>query len=587
MTSQDNAILAGRGAMTLTGTIAGLAAWAMVEIVPDLITNPHLLTTVVAAVGGFFTILLAISGPTPLGRSAVGAAILSLVGAVLLGFASTGFHTSEAFVDAGFPIIAWMMFLSLGTPFASVWVWDRHYWNSYLDLFEVSWTIVVRFAAAWLFVGVFYLVLFLSDALLSLVSITWIEDLIEIDLIPYVLTGAVFGLALRVVWEMRDYLSPYLLLHLLRLLLPVLLVVMVIFVLALPLSNPETLFAGLSPAGTMMAVAIGGISLVSVALDKSDADAVRAVWMQWAARGVSLLLPVLAGLAIWGVWLRVAQYGWTPDRVAAMSAALLTGAYALVYFLSVLRGGDWMARIRRGNLVMAGAVVGVCVLWLIPFISAESISARSQAARYVDGKVTAQEAALWEMSHDWGKAGERALAGLGALPEAEHAELHRALALLAEAANSYDFKERMGDPEWDTLPERLIASVQTVPVGTTLDREVVATLADFWLRDWVKVCEGEAAPGCVLLLGDFNTRSDSPEGVMFLPTRGADYEARSVWIDGDREFVVGGHLHDPAYGGTVRLAAEDVQRILDGDYRIGPSSFNALWLGERELNPEN
>ncbi len=472
-------------------------------------------------------------------------------------------------------------------PFVAVWVWDRRYWSSYLDLFDFSWSIVVRYTAAWLFVGLFWLVVFLSDALLSLVSIDWIGDLIDIDPVPYLLVGAVFGLALRVVWEMRDYLSPYMLLHLLRLLLPPLLVVMVIFVLALPMSDPNTLFAGLSPAGTMMAVALGGISLVSVALDKSDADAVKARWMQWAVRGVALLLPVLAGLAIWGVWLRVAQYGWTPDRLAAMGAAVIITAYALLYFVSVLRGGAWMARIRSGNIIMAGVVLGLCVLWLIPVFSAEAISSRSQAARYMDGKVTAKEAAIWEMAHDWGKPGTRALERLAALPADEHADLHRALALAAKSDNRYSFGERLGDPDWDNLRARLIASIRMVPADKVLNPDVVATLPDFRLKDWVNACERETEPGCVLLQDNFNTRTEHPEGVLFLPSTGGDYEALSVWIDDEGDFVVGGYLVDKARGGKVRLKPADVQRVLDGDFRVAPSSHNALWLGDRELNPEN
>lgn len=586
MTSQDNVILAGRGAMTATGALAGLAAWFMVEIVPDLIHNPHLLITLVAATGGFFTILLAISGPTTIGRSATGAAILAVIGGLLLGFASSGFETSQSFVDAGFPIIAWMVFLGLGMPFVAVWVWDRHYWNSYVDLFDFSWSIVVRFTAAWLFVGVFWIVLFLSDALLSLVSISWIEQLIDIEPVPYLLVGAVLGLALRVVWEMRDYLSPYMLLHLLRLLLPLFLVVMVIFVLALPLSDPDTLFAGLSPAGTMMAVALGGISLVSVALDKSDADAVRARWMQWSARGISLLLPVLAGLAIWGVWLRVSQYGWTPDRLAAMSAALVTMAYALLYFVSVQRG-DWMARIRKGNMVMAGVVLGVCVLWLIPFISAETISSRNQAARFLNGDVAVEDAAIWEMQHDWGKAGKRALAGLAALPEADHPDLHRALAIAADTESRYSYKERLGDPELENLPERLLAAIRAVPADQPINPEVVEKLADFRLKDWVSACEKDTDPGCVLLRGDFDTRSEVDEAVLFMPSTGGEYEAIAVWFDAEGNLIVGDYLRDSKQGNYVRLEPVDIQRILDGDYRIGPSSRNALWLGDRELNPEN
>lgn len=586
MTSRDILILEGRGAMALTGALAGLAAWLMVEIVPDLVQNPHLLITLVAAVGGFFTVLLAISGPTALGKSAAGAAALALAGAVLLGLSSTGFDSSQKFVEAGFPVIAWIAFLSLGTPFVAVWVWDRRYWNSYLDLFDFSWSIVVRFVAAWLFVGVFWLVLFLSDALLSLVSVTWIKQLLDLDPVPYLLVGAVFGLALRVVWEMRDYLSPYMLLHLLRLLLPLLLVVMVIFVLALPLSDPATLFAGLSPAGTMMAVALGGISLVSIALDKSDADAVRAAWMQWAARGVSLMLPILAGLAIWGIRLRVAQYGWTPDRLAAMSAALLILGYALVYFTSVLRGGAWMARIRSGNLFMAGVVLAASVLWLIPFFSAEVISSRSQEKRYLRGEVAVADTAIWEMSHEWGKAGQSAIQRLSALPEAEYPDLHRALGVAAKANSRYSFHSRMDDPDWDDLAERLSAAIKTVPAGFDVDPEMVATLPTFRLKDWVAACERDVSPGCVLLRGDFDTSTEALEGVIFLPSTGGEYEAITVWIGDDRRIVVGEQLRDRSRG-AIRLSPAEVQRVLDGDYRIGPSSRNALWLGDLELNPDN
>ncbi|WP_299349967.1 hypothetical protein [uncultured Shimia sp.] len=53
MTSDENAILAGRGAMTLTGLMAGLAAWLLIEILPDLVSNPHVLTGLIAAVAVF------------------------------------------------------------------------------------------------------------------------------------------------------------------------------------------------------------------------------------------------------------------------------------------------------------------------------------------------------------------------------------------------------------------------------------------------------------------------------------------------------------------------------------------------------
>lgn len=586
MAPSETNVLADRATMTLTGGLAGLAAWLLFEIVPDHVTNPHIFATLVAAVAGFFTVLLAIAGPVSIRKAMFGAGLLSVPAALMLGWASLGFETSQAFLASGFALMAWGIILFLGTPFVAVWLWDRQYWNSYLDLFDFSWSIVVRYAAAWLFVGVFWLVVFLSDALLSLVSITWIEDLLEIDAVPQVLVGAVFGLALRVVYEMREYLSPYLLLHLLRLLLPVLLVVVVIFVLALPMSDPETLFGGLSPAGTMMAVALGAISLVSVALDKSDADAVKAVWMQAVVRALSVLLPVLAGLALYGIWLRVVQYGWTPERLAAGLAALLILAYALLYFFAALRGGAWMARIRRTNVVLAGGVLAVSVLWLSPILNAEAISARSQVARYLDGRTLAKETAIWELSHDWGRAGRQELDVLNALEGDEHADLHRAIELAANTDNRYSFETRLGNTGRDKEIQALLGLVRMVPPEATLNRAALRNLPEFRLTNWVSACQRAREPACVLVLEDFNVTTPGPEGIMILPGRNRGYDAVSVWFE-DGALVTGDYLYNTSDGSALSLTRADVQRLLSGDFRVAPSSRKSLWLGDLELHPEN
>lgn len=572
--------------MTFVGGVAGLAAWMLIEIVPDHLENPHLLVTVVAAVAGFFAVMLAIAGPVSVAKACLGAALLSLPAALLLGWASLRFEASEAFYGSGFSLSAWAALLFVGAPFVSLWLWDRHNWSSYLDLFEAAWTIVVRYAAAWLFVGVFWAVLFLCDALLSLVSVNWIEDLIEIDGVPFVLTGAVFGLALRVVYEMRDYLSPYLILHLLRLLLPVLLVVMVIFVLALPMSDPETLFGGLSPAGTVMAVALGGICLVSVALDKSDADAVRANWMQLATRLLCLLLPVLSALALYGIWLRVSAYGWTPARLAATTAAIVILLYALHYAASVLRGGEWMARIRRGNLVMAGVVMAVAALWLSPILNAEAISARSQEARYLNGAATSSELAVWEMQKDWGKAGKRALERLAALEGAQHADLRQRIDQASLSDNFYEFEQLGSDEGRGANIEALTKMIRVVPTGTELPAGALNNLPDYRLEDWLQACGKSQEFGCILLLGQFTTGSDEQSGLLFRTGYNGGFEAVSVWLQDDN-LVAGDFVRDPESQDALELSEADIARLLAGEFRIAPSSRQSLWLGDLELHPEN
>ncbi|SHJ71403.1 protein of unknown function [Shimia gijangensis] len=584
MTSNDTKMAVDRGSMALIGGVAGLAAWILVDVIPDVISNPHVLVVLSAAIAGYFVVLLAINGPVPLGKAALGAAVLAVPAALLLGWASLRFETSEGLFNTGFSLLAWCLILALGTPFLAVWSWDRHYWNSYLDLFDVSWSIVVRYAAAWLFVGVFWAALFLSDALLSLVSITIIDDLIDHEPVPQVLTGAVLGLALRVVYEMREYLSPYLLLRLLRLLLPVFLVVVVIFVLALPFSDPAKLFGNLSPAATLMSVALGGIGLISVALDKSDADATRAGWMQLVVKAMALLLPVLAALACYGVWLRVVQYGWTPDRLAAAVAAGIVSVYALLYFLAVLAGTDWMSRIRASNLWVAGIVLGLCVLWLSPILNPEAISARSQASRYLSGKTVADHVAAWELTHEWGKAGRSSVDQLNALPDADHAELQRILDLAEREDSRHAFEQRLSGGR-DSKITQILNSLRVLPEETVLDPEALRRLPKYRLDEWHEACSASEIQKCILILADFNA-SPGQEGVLFLPEQNDTYEAIAVRLQDDI-LIAGKYLRDMRGGQNIKVSNANVQRLLDGDYRIAPSSRNSLWIGGLEIHPEN
>lgn len=585
-TTKTRHVMTNRATMALTGGLAGLAAWVLVDVIPDVVSNPHALVVLSAMVAGYFFVLLAISGPVPLRRAAYGAAVLAVPAALLLGWTSLGFDTVQAFLDSGFPMLAWAIILGLGMPFVAVWLWDRKYWNSYLDLFDFSWSIVVRYAAAWLFVGVFWAVLFLSDALLSLVSITIIEDLIDYEPVPQVLTGAVFGLALRVVFEMRDYLSPYLLLRLLRLLLPVCLVVVVVFVIALPLSDPSGMFGGLSPAATLMSVALGGICLVSIALDKSDADAVQAIWMQLAARAMALLLPVLAGLACYGIWLRVAQYGWTPDRLAAAMAAAVVSAYSLFYFASAIVGGEWMRRIRARNLLMVGVILGLCVVWLSGILSPEAISTRSQVARYLNGSAKAHDLPVWEMTHAWGKSGQAGVRTLQNLTGAGHSDLQRVLRIAADEDRKHSFTRRVGNTGRDAKIDKLVDLIRLLDSELALAPGAFRRIADYQLDDWLAACGRAIAPGCLLFLGDLDANVSGQEGILFQPDQGDRFLAISVRME--NHTLVAGKLLTGIDGSNARgLTQADMQRLLGGDFRIAPSSRNSLWIGDLELHPEN
>ncbi|TKA94672.1 DUF4153 domain-containing protein, partial [Cereibacter changlensis] len=393
------------------GGLAGLSLYLLLEVLSRHLLPDRAALGLTTFSTVFFAAWLAMAGPLRTGCAVVAALGLGLVVAALLSLTGLRFDRVEAIFDQPMTPLAVALLSSIPLPFFIALAGPG--WRDYPTLFTEAWTVVVRYAAAWLFVGVAWAVLLLSQALLSIVDIRVIEAIIDLDAAPWLITGVTLGLALAVVTELSDLVSPYLILRLLRLLLPLVLGVMALFIAALPFQGLSGLFGDLSVAATLLAMAAAAATLVTTAIDQTDAEAVEGVVMVRAAQGLALILPIPAALAGYAVWLRVAQYGWTPERLFAGLAAVLALAYGLIYALAVLRGAGWMERVRQGNILMALALLALSALWLTPLLNAERISARDQLARFDDGRTALPELDLYALGR-WGKPGAEALAQLQA-----------------------------------------------------------------------------------------------------------------------------------------------------------------------------
>jgi hypothetical protein len=387
----------------------------------------------------------------------IGAAGLAVLSAALFLWASLNFNEPRAFFDTPLPISALGLMYIIGAPFASAGLAKPGGMRDYPLLFDTAWAILVRYLAGWLFVAVVWGIVFLSDALLSLVGVTVIQNLLDIEPVPFALTGLLLGLSLAIMHELRAYISPFLVLRLFRILLPAITFVVAVFLIALPLRGFSALFGGFSVAGTLMAVAIAAITLITSALDRTTDEEVQTGFMRLSVRVMAVLLIPLCVAAAWAIWLRVDAYGWTPDRLAGAVTAVLLVVYAFGYG-GVAVIGDWARGIRRINLLMAVVIFGVAALWLTPIINAESISTKSQVARFEAGLTKVEALPLWTMKNDWGKPGQAGLAKLRTLDDAELvAELKR----LDEVDTRYEFERLVGSQNVtnemrDTLLARLV-----------------------------------------------------------------------------------------------------------------------------------
>ncbi|MFN4155341.1 MAG: DUF4153 domain-containing protein [Paracoccaceae bacterium] len=484
-----------RAVLTATGIAAGLGLYALSQMAEAEILTGRPLLALAAFVACFFTALLAMAGPLSVARAAIGALFIAAVVTVLVTVAASGFVTAGDVLESPHAVLGAMILTLVPLPF---WI-ARHGagWGDYRALFGESWSIVVRAVAAWAFVGLVWAVILLSDALLKAVGIDLIDRMIDLGPVTWLITGGALGLGLAVMQELSGYVSPYLILRLLRLLLPVVFLVSLVFLLALPLRGLSGLFGTWSFALTLLTMAGAVATLVTTVVDQGDAEATQSPLLARMAQAMALMLPLLAGLGAWAVWLRVAQYGWTPERVFAAQVAALGVGYGGLYALAVLRGAGWMARVRQANVVMALALMLLAALAMTPILSAERLSTRSLMTRLDNGRLPVADLDAGLLSR-WGKPG----AGARALLETRAAEpgqeaLARRLVLAAPARENANRNEL------------LVAVAEVLPLqpeGATATRDMYLNALDNYrliaLRESCARQMPGGGVGCVMVVAD-------------------------------------------------------------------------------------
>ena len=515
--------IAARVQLALAGAVGGAALWAVFQAGEREWIGHYPTIALFGLVGTGFAALLAMAGPLGLLRAVPRAAGLALVVAGLIGLTALRYATADELFNSPLPALALLVVASLPVPFLIAAA--RGSWRDYPALFLEAWSIVLRGAAAAAFTGLVWLVIYLSDEVLGIVGIEVIGQLLEHDLVILMLTGAIFGLGMAVIHDLAELLSPYVVLRMFRLFLPVVLAVMAVFLVALPFRGLDGLVSGLSPAGLLLTMVAGGIALVSIAVDQTDAEATSSPLLIRCAQGMALVLPIIAGLALYAIWLRLREYGWSPERLFIMLVAGIGLTYGLVYAGSVLRGGGWMERVRQGNIRMALGIIALAALWLTPVLNAERISARDQLARFEAGTTKVEALDLYAL-RSWGKPGAAVISELEARAKEPEQEA------LAAALTG-----QTGGPAVDrpALVARVVAAMPVQPATATGTRDtLLAAVDDYLLQDWAQVCDRvleTGKPGCLMVVADLLPDHPGEEAMLFLQ-RGADYtEVSGLYLD--------------------------------------------------------
>ncbi|MBV9550923.1 MAG: DUF4153 domain-containing protein [Alphaproteobacteria bacterium] len=295
---------------------------------------------------------------------------------------------------------------------------DRRFRANYATHFDIAWKQAVQLALTAAFVGAFWLMLVLGANLFALIKLEFFRRLIEHQWFSIPVTALAVAGALHLT-DIRPALVRgvrTLGLTLLSWLLPLLTLIVAGFLFSLPFTGLAPLWAVGHASALLLAAAAVLVVLINAAHQGGDAEHLPPRLLRWSGTLAALLPLPLGAIAIFALYLRVQQYGWTEDRVLVAAALTVAGFHALGYaraaILTGISDGRSLQPIESWNFFAALLTLAMMALLSSPLADPRRIAVSDQMARLQGGAVKPEEFDFGYLRRDGGRYGRSALAEL-------------------------------------------------------------------------------------------------------------------------------------------------------------------------------
>lgn len=484
------------GFIFFMGLVLGLAAWLSL----DLMAASHPLLPGILAVDALFLVWVTLSASMPISMMLLvqrpGQPGLWLQGLILAALVSglalwAGWTSHAPHIDR-VPIRAWFG-LSIGAllllilPFFQSFLRHRALRVRYTDLFEFAWHNALRLLLSAAFLLLCWGLMLLWAKLFDMIGIAFFSHLFTNRFFVPVFSGLAVAAGMLIG---RNLDGPV---HSLRQvifslffgLLPLLSLGCVIFSAAalssIVSAGLESLWqAGVSGHALLALVAVMTLMINAVYQDGSQAPNYGRV-VRWLVHAGILTLPLLAGLALYALQLRLAQHGFSQLRLAGLLLGGLLTLHATGYALAVLLPGrDRLSAMKPVNVIAAWVTIVMLVLVNSPVLDLHRLTVDQQFERLLKGDVSPQDFDLKHIRYDSGRYGVLALDALE-----KQLQAHQPASSLAgssgeapvstdEEANHADASPAPSDPADAGTPT---GTPPVAPAGRGISRWIGAFLA--------------------------------------------------------------------------------------------------------------
>ncbi|WP_020593335.1 DUF4153 domain-containing protein [Kiloniella laminariae] len=282
----------------------------------------------------------------------------------------------------------------------------------YRSLFENAWSNKLLLFFAGLFLGTAWAVLGLCGELFELIGIDFFSDLFTSEPFAYIFSGLTFGLGVSLARERPKIIQSLLqiVLTLFRFLTPLLGLVALLFIITLAVMGPEKLWATGHATQLLLTLLFLFILFENAVIQSGEDNQAFPGPVQWFVMAVNVILPAFALLALYAIWLRVGQYGWTPERFYMAVIAVVGLIYAISYAVAVLtRWKNWTSHVIRANPVIAILVLVFAIAIHLPPFEPYKLSLKDQLSRLEDGRIKPADFDFSYLRFRLGDAGQKAL----------------------------------------------------------------------------------------------------------------------------------------------------------------------------------